>query len=408
MLELLLSAKGQAVEEDNASLAYPAGTPFKGVTRSKDFIDGLTLANAIGLTAGKPANNASGWLHFIEDTGLELYIAKKALRINVNWEQINAVYTANENKEVTINGDVYVLKFLRGVSGASDYSWERYMYNVYDGNDRTGFPANQPVWGYYTTQMLGLAYPDKNTASDGSHTICSEVYSGGDHYCRGNAGNGNATKAILGAWYVLANTAQNWYGWRPVLVKKSTIPLIPFRGEVAAADLIGAAALASAIGLTAGNVANEGTPWLMFVDNGKTFYMPKKFIRTGTPWESLDALGAVKGTKTIVIAGKTYKVRLMTGYTTDPGNTGGGEYNAYYGRTSVNWPGPGAAWASYSDADLAWNNNASLGTIAVCQEVSTQGGHAGRGYSGFFGVYAQPANSTHPGYGWRPVLELVN
>lgn len=97
---------------DNSDLPFPAGTPFKGVVSAKNFIDGVQLADQIGLVAGLPVNKDAGWLHFIEDNGYNIYIAKKPIRYNLTWEHIN---TAQLGKEIIIGGKTFLVEFMSGM-----------------------------------------------------------------------------------------------------------------------------------------------------------------------------------------------------------------------------------------------------------------------------------------------------
>ena len=401
MIEMMHAIKRQDTEEDDSGLAFPAGTPFKGVTKSANFINGPALASLIGLTGGTAINDNSGWLHFVEDTGLELYIAKKPLRKNITWEQINTAQV-NNTKEVTINGEVYVVRFINGKSDAVKYAWNRYMYNVFDGNDRSAFPANTPVWGYYTAAMLGVA--NTNELSDGSHSVCAESQAAPAGYvCRGNAGSNN-TKGILSAWYIVANTPQQWYGWRPVLIKKSTIPLTPFRGEVKEADFITYPALVTALGISGGTVINAtNNPWLHFVTpEGKELYFPKKTIRHSLSWEYFDGKGLAKGSTTVTVGGRNFRVRFLKGAPADPGtSTLGGEW------TQLIPPLVDGSWAEYTYTDLDVGTGTTNGQMTMFQEANTRGGHGAGPYPGTTGLWYQPANAANSGYGWRPVLELL-
>lgn len=415
MLEIHHGYRRAISANDNSDLTFPAGTPFKGVVHSADFISGDALASAFGLTAGTSINSLGGWLHFIESTGLELYIAKKPIRYNVSWEQLNAVNVTSGAGEITINGDVYVVRLLTSVKSASGDltqantggEWNRYMYNVYNSADRAGFPSDNAYWGDYTGPMLGVATYDASSEL-GVGTICTEA-TGTAHFTRGSdSGQSSAYAQITGLWYIDPNSPQNWYGWRPVLVKKSTIPPLPFRGEVLASNFITGSALAAAVGLTGPTLVNDTTPWLKFVDAGKTFYMSKKNTHQNLSWKQLNDLGCITGTKTIVIGGLTYKVRVMTGGDgNNPTNTAGGEYDHYFLRVTTSYPGSDGAWAAYSPADVGWNGNVTAGSMIICQEGSTQGGHVLRGYPGFTGIWYEPDDVPNVAYGWRPVLELV-
>lgn len=414
MIEQLVGLGTRSGANDNSDIPFPAGTPFKGITKSANFIYGDTLAAVVGLSSGGSLNVDGGWLHFIEDSGLELYIAKKPIRYGATYEQIMAA-TSNGLKEITIAGDVYICRLMTGAISANGTAvpsnaggeWNRYMYAVYDNTDRVGIET-APIWGNYTRTMLGIAAPGGADLSDAVFTICVEKFSNG--YClRGNDWqNQSGNHPIMGIWNMPLNNPQGYYGWRPVLVKKSTIPPTPFRGEVVGADLITASALATELGIT-GTVPPDANPvWLKFVDNGKTFYIAKKPMRLAVLWETLNGIGAVKGTKTITVGGNIYKVRLMTGGNADPASAGGGEYDAYFARVTVNYSGNASdRWANYSNVDVYWNGSTGAGELTLCQEKYSTNGPLTRGYPGFNGVWYQAPNSTHAGYGWRPVLELV-
>jgi hypothetical protein len=417
MLEILNGGRLQqtAAAADDSGLTFPTGTPYKGVVPSVNFIYGDSLATAVGLTAGTLMNRDCGWLHYIEDNGLELYIAKKPIRYNVSWEQLNARGLTG-SAEITIGGVVYVIRLMTGALNATSGGvgpsnaggdWNRYMYNIYTMADRAGFPVDALHWADYTGPMLGVATVDGSNEL-GVGTICADG-SAASHFTRGSDSASQESGAqIKGIWYIDANTPQNWYGWRPMLIKKSTIPATPFKGEVQAADFISGSALAAAVGFTTGTLVNDTTPWLKFVDAGKTFYMPKKVIRQALSWTQLNVLGLITGTKTVVIGGLTYKVRAMTGGDgSDPSGVAGGEYNNYFLRVTTSYPGSDGAWGTNTPSDMGWTGGTSNGELQICKEASTSGGHLLRGYPGFAGIWYEPDDTAYPGYGWRPVLELV-
>lgn len=412
MIEMHNAYRKPVVVSDDSGLAFPTGTPYKGVVPSANFIGGSALSTAVGLTTGTLLNDAAGWLHFIESSGLEIYIAKKPIRKGITNEEVIAA-TSNGAKEVTINGDVYLVTLPSGATvnpaGVSDGGgdWNRYMYNVYTMADRQYFPAGTLHWGDYTAAMLGVG-TFRGSTEDGSESICLEASTSGGKITRGlNAGLYANQNEIMGAWYNPANTTAGWIGWRPKLIKKSTIPPSPYIGELASASFISGSALATAVGLSTGTLVNNTTPWLKFVDAGKTFYMPKMIIRTTITWTQLNTLGLILGTKTVVINGLTYKVRVMTGGAADPSNTAGGEYNNYFLRVTNAYPGSDGAWAANTPTDMGWLGGTTSGEMIICKEVSTQGGHLLRGYPGFAGVWYEPDDTAYTAYGWRPVLELV-
>jgi hypothetical protein len=387
---------------DNSDLPYPTGTPFKGVVRSSEFITGSALAAAINLTQGTGVNSDAGWLHFIETGGQELYIAKKPLRYNITWEEIN---TRQQAAELTINGEVYVVRFMKGMTadgvaaspGNRGGDWNRYMYNVYGGQHKGSLPAGTENWGPYTEYMLGLS--DTRVSQDPyTHSVMAEAVSQGGHATRGNTWTDSQDPNIMGLWYIQPNTPQVWYGWRPMLIKKSTLPPTPYKGLVAAASFITPSALSTLVSYSFGTLMDDATPWMHFIeDNGKEVYVAQKSIRDKCTRASLNTagLGNTAAGKTVTIAGKQYKCRLLTE----------AEWNRYmygvYGNTyvSVNTLG----WAAYTDAQLGTCTGGVIaGGLAHTFDGST------RGYTSIGSAW--PTNDGSPGtsgYAWRPILELI-
>ncbi len=197
-----------------------------------------------------------------------------------------------------------------------------------------------------------------------------------------------------------------------------------FYGEIPTSQFITGNALATAIGLKAGTAINSTQPWLKFALSGKTLYVAKKHFRHNLSWDSINAVGAVYGTKTVSIGGKTYKVRLLKTATVDPINPGswesiiGSEWNKLMHPIHVkagtqNWgrnqgvdPDVPNWGINYTDADLETNVRSSL-----CQERERTNYIITRGW------YAIDSDASNAGslyaddydkeYGWRPCLELV-
>lgn len=197
-----------------------------------------------------------------------------------------------------------------------------------------------------------------------------------------------------------------------------------FYGEVLASDFITGNALATAIGLTAGTAINSTQPWLKFALNGKTLYVAKKHFRHTLSWDNINTAGAVYGTKTVAIGGKTYKVRVLKTSPIDPmsdpfdwAEVIGSEWNKLMhpihvkaGTQSwqrnqgvdpdvVNWG------INYTDVDLGTNVYGSH-----CQEKLGIN-HMARGFPGI-DTDASSATMSVPYHvpdtlGWRPCLELV-
>lgn len=211
-------------------------------------------------------------------------------------------------------------------------------------------------------------------------------------------------------------------------VNKPTIESMFIR-EVPVGEFITGIALASQIGLTAGTtIADAG--WLHFEDtvDGLTKYISKRPLRHSISWDSIHAVGAVFGTRTVVVNGETYKVRLLSGANTDPAtgssgfdaqNTHGSEWNRLmywisakpFGDSSNTLQSEGITvgnWASYSEADLLMHYNHGDGSYQWCQETGTAGNQ--RVLRGYFGVSYSGQNASTAVTsvrGWRVCLELV-
>lgn len=180
-------------------------------------------------------------------------------------------------------------------------------------------------------------------------------------------------------------------------------------GHTQANQLITGAALATAIGLSAGTLQHSDAGWEKFAVDGKILFVAMKTIRHSLSWDDINTAGAVTGTATVNINGKTYKVRLLTGGTTNPSSGGdGGEWNkVMYALHEDTMP----PWASYSDTDLLTISSAGTGSHSWCQETSLsdpakrvlRGGSGGVTYWG-----AGDATYVGSSHGWRPVLEIVS
>lgn len=198
----------------------------------------------------------------------------------------------------------------------------------------------------------------------------------------------------------------------------------PFLGEVSAADFISGDALATAIGLTVGISQHSTAGWLMFKDpvDNLTKYVAKRPLRRALSWNQIHGRGAARGTRTVTIQGKTYKVRLLKGLATlsttaktgfDIAETHGSEWNRLmyhisgkpFNSASNVLTSEGIVegdWAKYSENDLGMVNIGNVGAASWSFETGLF-----RGHSGVAWLANGPVDNTHANYGWRPILELV-
>lgn len=191
--------------------------------------------------------------------------------------------------------------------------------------------------------------------------------------------------------------------------KKPETPATSFIGEVPTSSFIDGAGLAAALSYTNGTSIYNTEPWLNIIHNGKTLYIPKKPIRSNTNWSQLNAANLIYGSRTVDIGGKTYKVRLFTGATSDPANASspGGEWNAImYKLWDSNPEGTANNLAMYTTAQLGQDSS---GRFCFCQETaaSNSSNCVLRGNPNIGSFSLTPKTNTSGNYGWRPVLELV-
>ncbi len=212
-----------------------------------------------------------------------------------------------------------------------------------------------------------------------------------------------------------------------------------YYGEVSAGDFLRGDDLASLIGLSAGTAQHSDGGWLKFKSHGKILFVAKKPFRNNLSWNDINAADAVHGDRQIVVGGRLYKVRLLTGADNDPSTYTygtscaddpgvGSEWNDLMYRIHEDDPnctdvtegmpegsettrhgGPqvGDSWAGLSDADIITASG--NGRACWCQEVDGQdsGRRVGRGSSGVAFFLTATAGTTNTNYGWRPVLELA-
>lgn len=199
-------------------------------------------------------------------------------------------------------------------------------------------------------------------------------------------------------------------------------------GEVDAGELISGTALASKIGLTAGTDFNADAGWLKFSHLGKTLFIAKRPFRHSVSRDQLLAANAITGSRLVTIGDHIYKLRLVSGASSNPSqnNNGvdaagshGSEWNRLLYHVCAGTPqdvfaseGGNRAWETYSAVDLGLSTPP--GSFTICRE--THGANPSyvvcRGFGGgaagtvsYFGYTT--FTDTASRMGWRPVLEYV-
>ncbi len=197
-----------------------------------------------------------------------------------------------------------------------------------------------------------------------------------------------------------------------------------FYGEVLPSQLISGPDLATSIGLVGGINQHITDPWLKFSLNNKTLFVAKRPFRYSISWDNINNVGAIFGTTQVNIGGVLYKVRVLSGFNTDPhpNQTGhdieithGTEWNRLMYNVHQTVPGSqvGPNWAEYTDFQIHVGSGAnSNGRYAHVQESlnETHSGRRGGGsISHAYSTLTTQGRKIDNGaiWGWRPVLEPV-
>ncbi len=209
---------------------------------------------------------------------------------------------------------------------------------------------------------------------------------------------------------------------RPVLASDGGVD---WYGEVSAEELIDGVALASLLGLTSGTAQHSDAGWLHVGLDGTDLLIAKRTLRRTLAWNSIYAVYAVYGNRTVEIKGQQYRIRLLKGANSDPTvdasgydvpHSHGSEWNRIFYRltndtyldnrnTKVSEI-PMVHLAQYSESDLFLHSSVGSGSNSWCQEAA--GGYrvlrGGNGVSYLNRITPSISNSD---FGWRPVLERV-
>lgn len=176
--------------------------PFVGEVPTTDLINGTALASLVGLTAGTAQNTEEPWLKYDVD-GKVLYIAKKPYRRAISKPSLVSADIVTGSRTVVINDKTYKVRLLTGSGDASE--WNTLLYPIC-----TARPINVSIWANYTNADLGIYNSISNGVGQASHV---QEGSGGSNLTRGADGGATDIKRQFTA----NNTAQAWFGWRPVL-----------------------------------------------------------------------------------------------------------------------------------------------------------------------------------------------
>lgn len=230
-------------------------TGFFGEVSHDSLIDGVGLANAIGLTAGTNQHSTAGWLKFYWHGQIK-YISKRTYKNNLSWDNIfnaNAVYGVDLGntalREVVVANNTYSVGLLSGVgkSIADDAvywanagfsknvalelgkgsQWNELIYRVHTQYvddvlaNQGGTAGNEPYtggvqignnWANYTDIDLSINY---GVAGNGTATWCQETSAYNVSY--------RVTRGHDRLVYLFRNaraSSNTHMGWRPSLTLK--------------------------------------------------------------------------------------------------------------------------------------------------------------------------------------------
>lgn len=195
-------------------VAGDATTGFYGEISATDFIDGPTLASAIGLSAGSNLYPDAPWLKFSWQGNI-LFTPKLPLRYNLSWAsiyQVGAVYGTNDDGVSPLATPVN--QFTSVSIGSSAYRVR--LLKLFDED-----PVVNTVLGGDLTALLGGLVNTWGLYSESELTVAGTA--NGDASWVQETPNGSSTRYIttsgnLNTYTTKSTTySTNYSSWRPVL-----------------------------------------------------------------------------------------------------------------------------------------------------------------------------------------------
>lgn len=205
-----------------------------------------------------------------------------------------------------------------------------------------------------------------------------------------------------------------------------------YYGRIPVADFITGAVLASKFNITAGTASSPISFWLKFVLDGKIMIIPQYALRSGYSFRAIYQAGLAYGTddtglvasgaavnqlRTVTINGYVYKVRLMKGVVTDHvAVNANNSFSSSYPTMSASEfnrmiysvsPALGGTWDTLSLTELGFSPSIGGFNWMVEDDTVVLGYRLVRGFNTGTRVASDISTSTDPGFGWRPVLELI-
>ena len=122
---------------------------FFGEVEAEDLIWGKSLAALLELEAGEMLYDNQPWLKFI-DKGVIKFVAKKPIKYNISWDQINELNLVYGEVQVVIKGYRYIVRLFQGAQDEPTHwnptapnaqydwlnthrsEWNRLMYPIHE------------------------------------------------------------------------------------------------------------------------------------------------------------------------------------------------------------------------------------------------------------------------------------
>lgn len=203
-------------------------TSFLGEITEANFISAADLITATGMGPYGSVTNANiTWLKYTYK-GKITYLAKKPLKHQMTWDQLNSLGLVNGTKQVTIGGKIYSVRLPWGYALPPSTRYDQstggdlndLIYPVYGGVSLNQAPVQAyPRWAAYTDAELGLGTTyTAVVATPGAMTWVQDTLGGapGTHMLR-FYNDSNKPYQLLAGWGLGASETYVYAGWRPIL-----------------------------------------------------------------------------------------------------------------------------------------------------------------------------------------------
>lgn len=193
---------------------------FYGEVSTDNLIDGDSLALKIGLSSGSSQNRYAGWLKFLYK-GKILFVAKKKLRINLSWDDINSVDAVYGDTIVEIKGLNYKVRLLRGIG--EDVQPDPSIYQEKYAGDACHYSEWNNLFCPISEEAPSLwQYPDNVqepiSKLKKTYTNIELDMSEPSSWCQEACGAGRSYRGGKGVSHANATSSSSTTeGWRPVL-----------------------------------------------------------------------------------------------------------------------------------------------------------------------------------------------